>query len=257
MSTTNNVKARLRIARKTEAEWTSTDPVGLDGEWMVTTDASVLKLKIGDGTSKWSELDYVEFGEGGDYLPLSGGTLTGALEINSRGGHSNGYYTEISDFKILTNAGNLPGGLQDVGIEFSPADSTVSLIYNTSSNKADSFDPPRLTGVGTPTSSLDAANKQYVDSAVKNVLKVKNVTLNLSDYTFASSSLGHYYCSIAFGKLLGSYSTVYSASIINWNGLGGVPTYLLMDSNGTSLNVVRGNTSSTATGTLIVRILYT
>ena len=83
MSTTNNVKARLRIARKTEAEWTSSNPVGLDGEWMVTSDASTAKIKIGDGTSTWSELEYVDFGGdgGGDYLPLSGGTMTGALNV--------------------------------------------------------------------------------------------------------------------------------------------------------------------------------
>ena len=64
MATTNTVKVRLQIARKTEEEWTAADPVALDGEWMISTGDS-LKLKIGDGTSKWSELKYIS--AGGDY----------------------------------------------------------------------------------------------------------------------------------------------------------------------------------------------
>lgn len=61
MSITNNVKARLKMASKTEAEWISSNPIGLAGEWMVTSDASPIKIKIGDGTNVWSELPYKEF----------------------------------------------------------------------------------------------------------------------------------------------------------------------------------------------------
>ena len=62
MATTNTIKARLRIARKTEAEWKASDPIALKDEWMVTSDGDSLKLKIGDGIKKWSELSYVDIG---------------------------------------------------------------------------------------------------------------------------------------------------------------------------------------------------
>lgn len=62
MATTKTLKARLRIARKTEAEWKASDPIALKDEWMVTSDGDSLKLKIGDGVKKWSKLSYVDIG---------------------------------------------------------------------------------------------------------------------------------------------------------------------------------------------------
>lgn len=62
MATTNTIKARLRIARKTEAEWKASNPIALKDEWMVTSDGDSLKIKIGDGVKKWSELSYVDIG---------------------------------------------------------------------------------------------------------------------------------------------------------------------------------------------------
>ena len=189
MSTTNNVKARLRIARKTEAEWTSSNPVGLDGEWMVTSDASTAKIKIGDGTSTWSELEYVDFGGdgGGDYLPLSGGTLTGNLVVDSTKtitvGTGGAYiYSGVSDpfygVRIWYDGecgyiGFRPQNDNNGGSEwYTP----IRIIFDNYTEDGlgeialqgatGGGSLVRLTGVSTPTTSADAANKAYVDGKV-------------------------------------------------------------------------------------------
>lgn len=54
---TNTLKTRIRHAYKTEAEWASSNPVLLAGEEVYSSDNN--KKKIGNGTSKWSELSYV------------------------------------------------------------------------------------------------------------------------------------------------------------------------------------------------------
>ena len=189
MSTTNNVKARLRIARKTEAEWTSSNPVGLDGEWMVTSDASTAKIKIGDGTSTWSELEYVDFGGdgGGDYLPLSGGTLTGDLVVDSTKtitvGTGGAYiYSGVSDpfygvhIKYDGECGYVVFRPQNDGNGGSEWCTPIGIIFDNYTEDglgeialqgaAGSGMPIRLTGVDTPTTVFDAANKAYVDGKV-------------------------------------------------------------------------------------------
>lgn len=47
---------KIQLRRDTAANWTSVDPVLSQGEIGIETDTD--KFKIGDGISKWSELDY-------------------------------------------------------------------------------------------------------------------------------------------------------------------------------------------------------
>lgn len=55
--------ARIKNKRDTSANWISKDPVLLDGELIIVDTASgETRFKVGDGTSKWSELNYI----GGD-----------------------------------------------------------------------------------------------------------------------------------------------------------------------------------------------
>ena len=50
---------RIQLRHDVEANWSTVDPVLLQGEAAVTLDGENKgRLKIGDGTSKWSELDY-------------------------------------------------------------------------------------------------------------------------------------------------------------------------------------------------------
>lgn len=52
----NTLKARLRHASKTEADWKSSNPVLLKGEVAYSSDKK--QTKTGDGTSKWLDLEY-------------------------------------------------------------------------------------------------------------------------------------------------------------------------------------------------------
>ena len=53
---TKSLNVRLRHAIRTESEWQSSDPILLEGEIGFTSDKGL--YKVGNGTSKWSELSY-------------------------------------------------------------------------------------------------------------------------------------------------------------------------------------------------------
>lgn len=53
---TNTIQTRFVLKNDTEALWNSNNPVLMKGEIGIATDVN--KMKIGDGTSKWSELKY-------------------------------------------------------------------------------------------------------------------------------------------------------------------------------------------------------
>lgn len=55
---TNELKTRIKHAYKTENEWSSSNPVLLQGEVVYSSDKQN-KYKVGDGTSTWSQLSYV------------------------------------------------------------------------------------------------------------------------------------------------------------------------------------------------------
>jgi hypothetical protein len=50
------VATRIQLRRGTASSWTSADPILASGEVGVETDTN--KVKIGDGSSNWTELDY-------------------------------------------------------------------------------------------------------------------------------------------------------------------------------------------------------
>jgi len=47
----------LQIRRDTAANWTSNDPTLAEGEWAFETDTG--KLKVGDGSTAWTSLNYI------------------------------------------------------------------------------------------------------------------------------------------------------------------------------------------------------
>lgn len=68
---------KIQIRRDVEANWISVDPVLAEGELGLSTDIS--KLKVGDGVSLWSELDYINTSDvnWGDI----GGTLSDQFDL--------------------------------------------------------------------------------------------------------------------------------------------------------------------------------
>lgn len=58
--TVQTIPARIVIRRDAAAAWTAANPVLLNGEWGFETDTR--KLKIGNGTTAWSSLEYYSTG---------------------------------------------------------------------------------------------------------------------------------------------------------------------------------------------------
>ena len=67
------INARIQCKIDTAENWKTNNPVLLVGELGVESDTKL--IKVGDGTTSWTSLPYLQ------YLPLSGGQLTGALRI--------------------------------------------------------------------------------------------------------------------------------------------------------------------------------
>jgi len=60
------MSVRFQNKRDTAANWTSNDPILLEGEFGYETDTG--KLKIGDGTTAWSSLSYCSGGSTAIYI---------------------------------------------------------------------------------------------------------------------------------------------------------------------------------------------
>lgn len=77
----DSYNTRIKLKRDTEANWTSLDPVLLDGEVAIVRmpDGDTRK-KIGDGTKKFSELPY----DGGDFVQYTAQTLTDEQQKQAR-----------------------------------------------------------------------------------------------------------------------------------------------------------------------------
>jgi hypothetical protein len=69
---------QIQLRRDTASNWTSNNPTLAQGEFAIETDTD--KYKIGDGSTAWTSLSYSSLPA--NVLPLTGGTLTGALTIN-------------------------------------------------------------------------------------------------------------------------------------------------------------------------------
>ena len=89
------IKTKLLLRNDTAANWASVNPVLSKGEIGIEIDT--YKLKIGDGVSSWSSLDYF----GGEQLDVDGTTITlndGKLTLNGIESAGSGY-TLVSDGK--------------------------------------------------------------------------------------------------------------------------------------------------------------
>ena len=73
--TQTNVRVQMQIRRDTAANWNSADPILLIGEWGYETDSG--KIKIGDGATAWSFLDYA-------FVSTKGGNMPDHLTIHNK-----------------------------------------------------------------------------------------------------------------------------------------------------------------------------
>lgn len=75
------VNTLMQMRRGTAAAWTAANPILAAGEWGLETDTK--KLKMGDGSTAWSSLAYLDAlpsqtGNNGKYLTTNGSTASWA-----------------------------------------------------------------------------------------------------------------------------------------------------------------------------------
>jgi hypothetical protein len=64
----------VQVGYKSEATWTSEDPFLRAGQLAVSSDTTPPKVKVGDGVTRWVDLDYINEGGG------SGGGIAASFE---------------------------------------------------------------------------------------------------------------------------------------------------------------------------------
>lgn len=124
----NTVNVRLQQAYKAEADWKSSDPVGKKGEIMISSDKNGM-FKVGNGTSKWSELNY----NNASYASSAGSVAWG----NVSGKPSS---MPASDVYAWAKASSKPSySWSEIGSKpstFTPAAHTHSQYYDSNTSRA-------------------------------------------------------------------------------------------------------------------------
>lgn len=182
------INARLLLRRDTAANWTSVNPILAQGEQGYETDTK--KMKIGDGNTRWNDLDYWKCGEGGistvaweditnkpyfarvaesgSYNDLADTPIIGNAKIGIfQGGVLKGTFTvnQKEDLKIELDAGQGGGGGWTLGNGL-VTDPTGRLTLNLNP-KQFKFD-----NVGMLNLVNEYATVGYVDEQVGNINKV-------------------------------------------------------------------------------------
>lgn len=166
------------------------DPVLAAGQPFYELDTH--ELKIGDGSSNYSSLDYVEASQEGltqdqadeRYLQLSGGTIQGDLQVNGTSSYISGvglgtieFGSSITlagvvndtpnkpiGFGVLDDSGNIGAGLLIAHVEESSEPDSFMFLTKKGEGASD-VKLPYLT----PLSVYSAATKSYVDNKVNSI----------------------------------------------------------------------------------------
>ena len=74
---------RIQLRRDSAANWTSTNPILDQGEpgYEISSSGSLGNLKIGDGSSRWSQLPYHSGLNG--YVPIASNSSVGGIQIGA------------------------------------------------------------------------------------------------------------------------------------------------------------------------------
>lgn len=173
--------ARIKHKRDTSANWTSSDPVLLDGEIIIVDTDNGVRTKTGDGEKKYTQLPFDdEFinAKIDQKLDKSGGTMTGDIDMSA---HDITGASQIDADTVHATSLKLNG----VYMEASSEGASTAERKVTITGTANADDPVRLGGVETPTEDNDAANKLYADTRV--VPEAYFVTLLSSGWTGSSA----------------------------------------------------------------------
>ena len=182
------IKSKMQQKRGTSAEIASSTEVLLDGE--IIYDKTNNKFKVGDGSSQIKDLPYLK-GDG-DYLPLSGGTMSGPIQFDTTATVAsipdmgfgiqvpNGYTGIVSQGIMHTDkAVSLDSNAVTydiVNTQIAPGTTVKNYVCTGSGFQQMSFNGfsnvkmnSQLLLAEDPTQKMQAATKQYVDENVNGV----------------------------------------------------------------------------------------
>lgn len=166
MPTTNSIRVTLKIRNDTAQAWLSKNPILSEGEFGLETDT--LLLKIGDGSSQWTGLrylnkldsQYLTYNNSGEItfsgymadlvgsvITTSGGTITGPLYITrdpvGQTDAANKKYVDVA----IAGSGHLTREIvQQLPTPQEANEHTIYMILDSSSSGADKYKEYMLIG---------------------------------------------------------------------------------------------------------------
>ncbi len=207
----------IQIRRDTAANWTSANPILAQGELGVETDTS--KIKIGDGTTAWSSLDYL-IDTGGYLTSAAIGSTVQAYDATLLNDADIGVSVQAYDATLLNDA--------DIGVSVQAYDATLL-------NDADIG--VSVQAYDADTAKLDVA-QTFTAAQTMTALKETKVAMGANNIDL---SLGNYFTYTLSGAQTLTVSNVASS--------GSVSAFVLEVTNGGSaaLNYFSGVTWAAAT----------
>lgn len=191
---TQNVSGQIKLRNDTASNWATENPVLLLGEIGLETDTR--KAKIGDGTTAWNGLQYAfTSSASGNYLPLSGGTMTGDITFQDR--NRNEYFRMSSpngqSFKFDAKGNNNFG---DGGsIQFDSHNDGSNEIYIDSNGHQNGRAKVVIRGKSnesnqTPEFDFDVGNSQF--KIKPNGVEFNNTLVSLDGHTHTEYALSNH-----------------------------------------------------------------
>lgn len=157
------LQTRVQMKHDTEANWNkATNFVPLTGEiivYDVDETSPTPRVKIGDGSTLLADLPFT-------YLPLTGGTLNGNLEVNGDISISGTGLLLNSEKEILPSVviANIP--IVGAASPYEPKLTFVGIDDSPDSSLVLSTDQVLLSNIANPIDDYDAATKNYVDEKI-------------------------------------------------------------------------------------------
>lgn len=138
--------ARIRWKRDTSANWTSNNPVLLNGEIIIVdTDSGEMRFKIGDGVKTYTQLPFED--------EVVRNLINNKVDkVDGKGLSTNDYDTNTKTY------------IDDLKTKTLVTTEELTAIDNAKINKSGGVMTGALTLADNPTEDLHAATKQYVDS---------------------------------------------------------------------------------------------
>ena len=191
---------RVHLTHKTEADWLASNPILLDGEIVVVLmDSGATRLKVGDGTSNFSDLGYVSDSSDVRLKVGDGSRSFSDLEyVQTRDGYSGGgNYSELEErveavetevASVKTELGSVKSKAEraeafasDVRIEFNGLSTQVSSAVS-EANKASSIANAmgsRLDNIETNLNKLSTTSTSLLSRSGEHDRKIDELTTNL------------------------------------------------------------------------------